>query len=288
MNATSQEAITLVTIAVAVAITMLVWAGARIGSAGLARYRQLFTERTNVGLRELFLFIDPTRLFMINLALMLLVAPLTWIISGSVAPAIVIALLAGLGPRFLLRWMRRRRLEKMEQQLPDTLLMLAGGMKAGVSMTQALGQLVLESRPPVSQEFDLVLREQRLGVTLDEALKNLNDRVPLQSMTLTVAAMRIAGETGGHLAETLERAAQTLRNKLAMEGKIKALTAQGKLQAWVVGALPLFLMFILNKMEPVAMNMLFTTQIGWGTLVVIGLFEFFGVIIIRKIVDIDV
>jgi len=288
MNPGSQDAVTAVTIAVAVAFTMLVWATFHIGSTGLARYRRLFTERTNVGLRELFLFIDPTRLFMINVSLMLLVAPLTWFLSGSVAPAVAIAVLAGVGPRFALRWMRQRRMEKMEQQLPDTLLMLAGGMKAGVSLTQALGQVVLEARPPVSQEFDLVLREQRLGVTLDDALQNLNERVPLQSVTLTVAAMRIAGETGGHLAETLERAAQTLRNKLAMEGKIKALTAQGKLQAWVVGALPLFLMFILNKMEPEAMHLMFTTQMGWATLVVIGLFEFFGVIIIRKIVDIDV
>ena len=134
----------------------------------------------------------------------------------------------------------------------------------------------------------MVLREQRLGVALDEALENLNERVPLQSVTLTVSAMRIAAETGGQLAETLERASQTLRSKLAMEGKIRALTSQGKLQAIVVGALPLFLMYVLNKMEPEAMNLLFTTRMGYATLAVIALLEFFGVLIIRKIVDIDV
>ena len=166
--------------------------------------------------------------------------------------------------------------------------MLAGGLKAGVSLSQAVQQLVLESRPPISQEFELVLREQRLGVSMDEALEGVNRRVPLQSMTLTVSAMRIASETGGQLAETLERAAQTLRQKLAMEGKIRALTSQGKLQAWVVGALPLFLMLVLNQMEPAAMNLMFTTRAGWATLVVIGLLEFFGVLVIRKIVDIDV
>jgi tight adherence protein B len=73
-----------------------------------------------------------------------------------------------------------------------------------------------------------------------------------------------------------------------MEGKIRALTSQGKLQAWVVGALPLLLMVVLNKMEPQAMNLMFTSRAGWASLVVIGLFEFFGVMIIRKIVDIDV
>ncbi len=288
MNRTSEFAITGVTIAVAVAMAMLVWAMVDIGVNGLARYRRLFTERTGVGLRELFLFVDPGRLFVLNLGLMLLVAPLTWLLTGSLVPALVIALVAGFGPRIVMRWMRRRRLDKMEQQLPDALLMLAGGIKAGVSLTLAIQQLALESRPPVSQEFDLLLREQRLGVSLDEALSNLNGRLPLQSVTLTVAAMRIANETGGQLAETLERASQTLRNKLAMEGKIRALTSQGKLQAWVVGALPLFLMFVLDKMEPAAMGLMFTTKIGWGTLVVIAILEFFGVIIIRKIVDIDV
>ena len=100
--------------------------------------------------------------------------------------------------------------------------------------------------------------------------------------------MRIAAETGGQLAETLERASQTLRTKLAMEGKIRALTSQGKLQAIVVGALPLFLMYVLNKMEPEAMNLMFTTRMGYATLAVIALLEIFGVLIIRKIVDIDV
>jgi tight adherence protein B len=277
-----------VTAAVAIAITLLTWSLFDIGTNGLSRYRRVFTERTNVNLRELFLFIEPERLFMLNLSLMLLVGVATWVLTGSWFLAVFALVLTGLVPRFLLRFLRRRRLEAMELQLPDTLLMLAGGMKAGVSLTQAIQQLVLESRPPVSQEFDLVLREQRLGVALDVALENLNQRVPLQSVTLTVSAMRIAAETGGQLAETLERASQTLRTKLAMEGKIRALTSQGKLQAIVVGALPLFLMYVLNKMEPEAMNLMFTTQTGYATLAVIALLEFFGVLIIRKIVDIDV
>lgn len=279
---------TLVAAIVAMAVMMLVWSVASIATSGLARYRQLFTERANVGLRELFLFVDPGRLFVLNLALLVLLTTLAWALTRNAIPAIVTAIVVAFGPRFLLRWLRRRRVEKLEQQLPDALQMLAGGLKAGVSLSQAIQQLVLEARPPISQEFDLVLREQRLGVSMDEALDGLNKRVPLQSVTLTVSAMRIASETGGQLAETLERAAQTLRQKLAMEGKIRALTSQGKLQAWVVGALPLFLMVVLNKMEPAAMNLMFTTRTGWATLVVIGLFEFFGVLVIRKIVDIDV
>jgi tight adherence protein B len=288
MNSTASFTITAVTMAVAVAIALLTWSLFDIGTRGLERYRRMFTERTNFSMRELFLFIEPERLFALNLSLMLLVGAATWLLSGSVVTALVALIAAAFLPRQALRYLRRKRLDLLEQQLPDALLTLAGGMKAGVSLTQAIQQLSAESRPPVSQEFDMVLREQRLGVSLDDALDNLGRRVPLQSITLTVSAMRIASETGGQLAETLERASQTLRTKLAMEGKIRALTSQGKLQAMVVGALPLFLLFVLNKMEPEAMSLMFTTPMGYATLAVIALLEIFGVLIIRKIVDIDV
>lgn len=288
MNDSYGIMVTAVSIAVAIAIALLTWAVFDIGTNGFARYRRLFNESTRFSMRELFLFVEADKLFMLNLAFMLLAGALAWVVSHSLFLAGLATVVSAFAPRFLLRFLRQRRLDKLELQLPDTLLMLAGGMKAGVSLTQAVQQLVLESQPPVSQEFDMVLREQRLGVSLDEALDNLNRRVPLQSITLTVSAMRIAAETGGQLAETLERASQTLRSKLAMEGKIKALTSQGKLQAIVVGALPLFLMYVLNKMEPAAMNLMFTTQTGYATLVVIALLEIFGVVIIRKIVNIDV
>ena len=133
-----------------------------------------------------------------------------------------------------------------------------------------------------------MLREQRLGVTLEQSLNNLARRMPTQTTTLVVSAMRIAVETGGGLAETLERTSHTIRSRLQMEGKIRALTAQGKMQAWVVGLLPLFLMFILNKMEPEAMGELWHTPLGWGVLAVIAFLEVMGVYVVRKIVTIDV
>lgn len=288
MNGSLNLIVAGISVSVAVAITLLVWALTDIGTHGLARYRQVFTERTHFSLRELFLFVEPQKLFALSLGFMLLVGALAWMFSGSVFLAALAVVAAAFIPRLAIGFLRKSRLEKLEQQLPDTLLMLAGGLRAGVSLTQAIQQLVLESQPPVSQEFDLVLREQRLGVTLDDSLDNLNRRVPLQSITLSVSAMRIAAETGGQLAETLERASQTLRRKLAMEGKIRALTAQGKLQAIFVGALPLVLMAVLEKMEPAAMHLMFTTRMGYATLAVIALLEFFGILIIRKIVDIDV
>ena len=100
--------------------------------------------------------------------------------------------------------------------------------------------------------------------------------------------MRIASETGGGLAETLEQTAATLRSQYAIELKIKALTSQGKMQAWVVGLMPVFLLWVLTRMEPEAMALLWTTPMGWGVLGCVVIMEFFGVVIIRRIVAIDV
>jgi tight adherence protein B len=116
----------------------------------------------------------------------------------------------------------------------------------------------------------------------------LGHHLPTQTTVLVVSAMRIANETGGGLAETLERTSNTIRSRLQMEGKIRALTAQGKLQAWVVGFLPIVLLLILQRMEPEAMALLWTTRIGWGALFALVFLEFMGIFVIRKIIAIDV
>jgi tight adherence protein B len=276
------------TFAIAAAVALLVWSLTDLGGKLLVAYRTRFTRDTHFNLRELFLFADPSRLYAINLALMLLAAAATWLLTHSLVLAFTVAVLLAFAPRLIFGWLRRRRIDRIEQQLPDALLMISGAAKAGLSLVSAVRQVSAELPPPLSQEFQLMQHEQRLGVSLDDSLENLTHRVPVQSVKLMVSAMRIASETGGGLAETLERTATTLRSQHAMELKIRALTAQGKLQAWVVGLLPLFLLWVLTQMEPAAMSLLWTTRMGWGVLVAVAIMEFFGVLIIRRIVAIDV
>lgn len=275
-------------LAIAVAVALLVWTLIDLGGRLLVVYRNRFTHDTHFNLRELFLFVDPSRLYAINLALMLVAATVAWLLTHSLLLALIVAMLLAFAPRLVFRWLRRSRIERIEQQLPDTLLMIAGATKAGLSLASAVRQVTAELAPPLSQEFRLMQHEQRLGVSLDDALENFAHRVPQQSVGLMVSAMRIASETGGGLAETLERTAATLRSQHAMELKIGALTAQGKLQAWVVGLLPVFLLWVLTRMEPEAMALLWTTHIGWGVLAGVVIMEFFGVWFIRRIVAIDV
>jgi tight adherence protein B len=276
------------TVVVALSSAVLAWFLIDMGTVTLKRYRTSFTKSAGFKAREFFLFVDPRKLFAANLAGMALVPLLVSILTGSAVLGIPVLLMMALFPRALYAWMRKRRMRQFEEQLPDALMMLAGGMRAGIGLNAAMAQLVAEAPAPLGQEFSLLLREQRLGLQLEQSLSNLARRVPTQTTTLVVSAMRIATETGGGLAETLERTAHTVRSRLQMEGKIGALTAQGKLQAWVVGALPLVLMLILNKMEPEAMSYLWHDRIGWATLAVIGVLEFLGVYVIRRIVAIDV
>ncbi|WP_345794990.1 type II secretion system F family protein [Thauera sp. JM12B12] len=275
-------------LAVALTVALLAWSLADLGSRLLTAWRQRFTRETGFRLRELFLFVDPARLYALNLAVTMLAAGLGWLASGSLALALIIGLLLAISPGAIFRWLRARRLERIEQQLPDALQMLAGTARAGLSLPAAIRQVSTELAPPLQQEWLLLQHEQRLGVTLDDALENLALRVPVQPVKLMVSAMRIASETGGGLAETLERTATTLRSQHAMELKIRALTAQGKLQAWVVGLLPVFLLWVLARLEPDAMALLWSTRLGWGVLAAVLVMEIIGVVLIRRIVSIDI
>jgi tight adherence protein B len=184
--------------------------------------------------------------------------------------------------------MQKKRLTKFEQQLPDAMAMIAGSLRAGASLSIAIDSMVREMPPPVSQEFELFLREQKLGADFETAIQHMERRVPVLDFQLIISALRISREVGGNLTEVMDSMADTLRKKHMMEGKIKSLTAQGKLQGIVMAFLPVFLGMILMFMEPEAMGKLFTTEIGWMTLGVILVMELLGFLTIRKITSIDV
>lgn len=267
---------------------LLAWFLMDAGTLAMSRYRDQFTRRSEIHLRDMFMFIDPTRLFILNLCAMATGGTLAWALTGSALSGVATFAALGLAPRFAYCLLRTWRLRRFEGQLPDALMMMAGSLRAGLSLNSAFQQVAAEMPAPLSQEFELMLREQRLGVGLEDALAHLARRVPCQNMMLMISAMRIATESGGGLAETLERTAATVRSQFQVEGKIRALTAQGKLQAWIVCLLPIVLMAVLNRMDPEAMAPLWSTRIGWATLALLALLEGLGMWMIRRIVAIDV
>ena len=243
---------------------------------------------TNIDLADMFIFADSNQLFFYNMVALFVFPPAVYLIFDGFVLPITVALIIAFIPKYLVSRLRKNRITAFERQLPDALLMVSGGMRAGASLAVALESMVKEQKPPLAQEFDLMLREQRLGIDFDTALSNMEKRMPLPDFILLVAAMRITKEVGGNFAEILESLSITLRRKLEMEGKIKALTAQGKLQGIVMACLPLFLMGILTLMEPEAMAPLYNTLYGWITLFVIFVMVGLGYLGISKIVNIDV
>jgi tight adherence protein B len=253
-----------------------------------SRWRTRFGEDLGVGLRQSFVFLDVGRLFRLNLVVLAVGGTLAIAVTGR--PMLAFAVVAGLGtvPGVVLAVLRRRRLARFAAQLPDAILLLAGALRAGSSLAQGLAQAARELPAPAGREFDLVVREQRLGVALDAAMGNLERRIPTEAVILLAAAVRIAHETGGNLAETLERLAETLRRKAAVEGRIDALTAQGRLQGWVMAALPLAVGAALFAIEPDAMRPLLATWQGALVCVLVFVLEALGLHAIRRIVAIDV
>lgn len=285
---TTQNWLIGLTIVAAIAATLFAWFIIDTGITTMARYRTEFTERTHFQAREFFLFVDPGKVFASHMALVVLGSMVTAVFTHSVMLGLGCGAVLGFLPRVMYARLRQRRLHRFEEQLPDALTMLSGALRAGLSLRSAIGQLVIEAPAPLGQEFTLLLREQRLGATLEQSLNGMARRIPTPTTVLTVSAMRIASETGGGLAEMLERTAHTVRSRLQIEGKIRALTAQGKLQAWIVGLLPVALMLVLDQMQPATMGVLWHTPMGWGALAVMGVLEALGIFVIRRIVAIDV
>ncbi|WP_207004451.1 type II secretion system F family protein [Trinickia mobilis] len=211
-----------------------------------------------------------------------------YFVSGSFNVALFALPLALVLPRQLKNRRDRERLKKIDECLPDALLMMSGALRAGVSFPVALAGVIDDTPAPLSQELDMLMRELRLGVDLDDALKNMAERVPSQDFAMVSAGISIAREVGGNLAESLEAAANIMQEKRQMEGRILALTSQGKMQGIVMTCLPLFLIVVLQFIDPQAMEPLFTSPIGWGTLCVVAVMETLGYASIRKITRIDV
>ena len=239
-------------------------------------------------LQKMFLFADTRRLMLLYLLVMIVVPVSLWVFDQSPVFIIASVLVLLVLPRIVLKRMAVRRKFAITQALPDALAQIAGAMRAGSTFTTALQSVVDEQKGPLGQEFSLMLREQRLGARLEDALDNLGERVQSEELDLVISATMISQEVGGNLGEILQRLSETIRRKMEMEGKIKSLTAQGVLQGIVVTLLPFLILGVLLVAEPEATRPIFTSLLGWIFLLVILVMEIVGGLMIKKIVTIDI
>ena len=215
-----------------------------------------------------------------------------WSTSFTWPKAVFIALLAGLpsffAPRLYLRHKKKMRLVKFNEQLEDALQGMSSSLKAGFSINQALETVAQENRRPISVEFRLLMQEIRLGVTLEKALHNMEERMQSEDLELVSTAIITARQTGGELTLIFERLAGVIRERTRIQGKIRSLTAQGTLQAYIVGAMPFILMFAMNYVAPKMMSVFFDSIIGILLIVGVALLVIIGFFSIKKITTIDI
>lgn len=188
-------------------------------------------------------------------------------------------------------WLGRRetaRLKQFEGQLPDALGLIANSLRSGYSFLQALDVVSREMPEPLGREFAQVLRENKVGIPLEDALAGLSRRVNSPDLDLVITAVLIQRQVGGNLAEIVEKIGQTIRNRLQLLGQVRALTAQGRLSGWIVSALPVGLGLILHGVNPDYLQPLFRHPLGWMMLGVGVVMQAVGILVINKMVQMEV
>jgi tight adherence protein B len=277
-------------------LTMLVTMGAvflfgllvmSVLSRAFERYQEKYVVKSMRDLSEMFLFIDGRQLLILNICLTALFFLIGMFVFGMVF-TILFSAIGFFIPTLLVKWFRKRRIKKFNHQLVDSLNAMSNAFKAGLTFPQAMEHVSSEAQPPLSQEYSLFVREIKLGVPLDDALVAMADRVGCEDLDLVVTSTTISRQLGGNMAEMFDTIAATIRERFRLEGKIRALTSQGKMQGWIVASLPLVLGLIINWMRPDLMQPMFEHWFGYVLIGVIILMEVLGILIIRKIVNIDV
>lgn len=203
-----------------------------------------------------------------------------------------LAILAGVGGYFLPRiWIRRRqskRLKDFGNQLGDTISLLANSLRSGYSLLQSMETVAKELSPPVSTEFERVVREIGLGLSYEQAMNNMLRRVPSPDLDLMITAINVQHEVGGNLAEILETIGFTIRERIRIQGEIRVLTAQQTGTGIIVGLLPFAVGLILYLINADYILSLFREPCGWAMVAMILILIGSGFAIIRRIVKIDV
>jgi tight adherence protein B len=209
-------------------------------------------------------------------------------IFGGPLFALIGAIVAGAAPTLTLRMALKRRAEKLREQLPDVLTIMASSLRAGHSFLQALDTVAREIAQPAATEFQRVVAEIRLGRAAEEALEALAERVGSADFKWAVLAVNIQREVGGNLAEILDNVADTLRERAMMRRQVRVLTSEGRLSAWVLTLLPIGIALYLFATNPEYIGLLFSTTLGYMMLGGAFVLLTAGVLWMRKIVNIDV
>lgn len=205
------------------------------------------------------------------------------LLVGAIAGVVL-----GATPLMYLYYQRGRRVEKMERQLPDALDLMTRALRAGHAFSSALKMAGEELPDPVAGEFRVVHDEVNFGVSLEQALTHMSERVPLTDLRYFVVAVLIQRDSGGNLTEILASLSKLIRERLKLMGRVRVLSAEGRMSGWVLGLMPLILGGILTLVNPGFMTPMWNDPIGISMLKVMLTMMLIGAVLLRKIIRIRV
>jgi tight adherence protein B len=215
-------------------------------------------------------------------------AYLAYLKTGTTLLALLVGAAAGAMPFMFVLFKRGQRFKKFETELPDALELMVSALRVGHSLNAALSLVGRECPDPISTEFRICFDEQNYGLELRTAMDNLVARVPLQDLKIVSTAILIQKESGGNLAEVLEKTSHVIRERFRLKRQIMTHTAQGRLTGLILTLLPIILGILLYFLNPKSMSLLWTREIGIKLLYASAAMTFVGGLIINKIVNIDV
>lgn len=209
-------------------------------------------------------------------------------VGGAVGFGALFTIVGWKFPSYTISKLHRRRIKKFVLQMVDGLSLMSNAMRSGLNVPQALQLVSDELGNPISQEFALVLSQNKLGISLEEAMSNLSVRMPHDDIEMFTTSVNILKETGGNLAETFDSISYTIRERIKVESKIAAMVSQGVLQGIIVVLMPFALGAILYTIDPERIAPMFTTLPGWILLSLMISLQAIGGWTIWKIVQVRV
>ncbi len=255
---------------------------------GRSRIGSRYRERVEISLVQAHLPLKPEEYITIKGLLFLLIFGIIYPVSRNPAAALLLAVLSTFIPGIYVSTRKRSIIQKIDQQLPDTITLISNTLKAGYSFLQALDSASKELPPPISSEFRQMMKEINLGVNTDKALEALSKRVQSEDLELIMLAVLIQRQIGGNLSEILDNISETIRSRIKIKGEIRILTAQGRISGLIISLMPLALGFIIYLLNPEYIRQLFQHPLGWGMLVMAILMQAVGIFFIKRIIGIEV
>ncbi len=207
-------------------------------------------------------------------------------ISGNIISITGAGIVGLVVPPILLNVAIKKRQDLFSKQLGEALMIIGNNLKGGFSFQQALDGVAKEMEPPLSSEFEKVMREIRFGLPMEEALKHMADRVNNKDLDLFVSAVLVSIQVGSNMTEILDTIADTIRDRIRIKQEVKVMTATGRISGMIIGLMPVFIIVMLMMLNPTYFYGFFDTTMGKALFALAGVLEVTGFLVIRKISDI--